>query len=92
MQNVRMNVSRTMPISYGSEPGPFDVAQGCQERTPRMAITGLNPYLNVPGNADKAIALYQRALGAKAEMVMKNGVAYDPAKLRTSVKGLVGWH
>ena len=29
---------------------------------------------------------------AKAEMVMKNGVAYDPAKLRASVKGLVGWH
>ena len=38
-----------------------------------MAITGLNPYLNVPGNADKAIALYQRALGAKAEMVMRYG-------------------
>jgi enamidase len=29
---------------------------------------------------------------AQAEMVMKNGVAYDPAKLRASVKGLVGWH
>ena len=38
-----------------------------------MAITGLNPYLNVPGNADRAIALYQRALGAKAEMVMRYG-------------------
>jgi imidazolonepropionase-like amidohydrolase len=26
------------------------------------------------------------------EMVFKNGVAYDPAALRTAVKGQVGWH
>jgi PhnB protein len=40
-----------------------------------MAITGLNPYLNFDGNADKAIALYERALGAKTEMIMRFGDA-----------------
>lgn len=38
-----------------------------------MAITGLNPYLNFDGTADKAIALYERALGAKTEMIMRFG-------------------
>ena len=38
-----------------------------------MAMTGLNPYLNFEGTADKAIAHYERALGAKTEMVMRYG-------------------
>ena len=42
-----------------------------------MAITSLNPYLNFSGTADKAIALYERALGAKAEMVMRYGEVQD---------------
>lgn len=40
-----------------------------------MAITGLNPYLNFDGTADKAIALYEHALGAKTEMIMRFGDA-----------------
>ena len=35
-----------------------------------MAIKKLNPYLNFPGTAAKAIRLYETALGAKAENVM----------------------
>ena len=38
-----------------------------------MAVTGLNPYLNFEGTADKAIAHYERALGAKVEGVMRFG-------------------
>jgi len=41
-----------------------------------MAITGLNPYLNFDGTADKAIALYERALGAKTLMIMRFGDAH----------------
>jgi PhnB protein len=40
-----------------------------------MAMTGLNPYLNFEGTAEKAIAHYERALGAKVEMVMRFGDA-----------------
>ena len=29
---------------------------------------------------------------SKAEIVFKDGVGYDPVKLRAAVKGLVGWH
>jgi imidazolonepropionase-like amidohydrolase len=29
---------------------------------------------------------------SKAEIVFKDGVGYDPAKLRAAAKGLVGWH
>jgi PhnB protein len=35
-----------------------------------MAIKKLNPYLNFPGTAKKAIQLYETALGAKTENVM----------------------
>lgn len=38
-----------------------------------MAITHLNPYLNFNGNARQAIALYERALGAKTETVQLFG-------------------
>src|SRR5689334_8622031 len=38
-----------------------------------MAIKQLNPYLNFNGNAAKAIELYERALGAKSENVMRFG-------------------
>lgn len=35
-----------------------------------MAVKSLNPYLNYPGNAEQAIAFYEKALGAKKENVM----------------------
>ena len=38
-----------------------------------MSITNLNPYINFNGDADKAIKLYEKALGAKAENVMRWG-------------------
>jgi len=40
-----------------------------------MAIKQLNPYLNFNGTAAKAIKLYETALGAKAENVMRWGEA-----------------
>ncbi len=40
-----------------------------------MAIKQLNPYLNFNGTADKAIQLYQSALGAKVENIMRFGDA-----------------
>src|SRR5688572_27362072 len=36
-----------------------------------MAINQLNPYLNFDGTADKAIKLYERALGAKTEHIQR---------------------
>jgi PhnB protein len=36
-----------------------------------MAIKKLNPYLNFNGTADRAIKLYEKALGAKSENVMR---------------------
>ena len=38
-----------------------------------MAIRQLNPYLNFDGSAAKAIALYEKALGAKTENVQRFG-------------------
>ena len=38
-----------------------------------MTITKLNPYLNFNGTAAEAIALYERALGAKSGTVMRFG-------------------
>lgn len=38
-----------------------------------MVIEQLNPYLNFNGNAQQAIALYERALGAKTESLMRWG-------------------
>jgi PhnB protein len=38
-----------------------------------MAIQQLNPYLNFDGTAEKAIALYERALGAKTEGLQRFG-------------------
>lgn len=38
-----------------------------------MAIKQLNPYLNFDGTAEKAIALYERALGAKTEHLQRFG-------------------
>ncbi len=40
-----------------------------------MAIKQLNPYLNFNGTADKAIQLYQRALDAKVDSIMRFGDA-----------------
>jgi PhnB protein len=36
-----------------------------------MSIKQLNPYLNFDGTADKAIKLYERALGAKIEHLQR---------------------
>jgi PhnB protein len=36
-----------------------------------MAINQLSPYLNFDGTADKAIKLYERALGAKVEQLQR---------------------
>jgi PhnB protein len=36
-----------------------------------MSITNLNPYLNFNGEAEQAIKLYEKALGAKADNVMR---------------------
>jgi len=38
-----------------------------------MAIKQLNPYLNFNGTAAKAIALYERALGAKTDGIQRFG-------------------
>ena len=38
-----------------------------------MAIKKLNPYLNYDGTADKAIKLYESALGAKIEHISRMG-------------------
>src|SRR6266496_5115503 len=38
-----------------------------------MPVKQLNPYLNVGGTAAKAIALYEKALGAKTEMLQRFG-------------------
>ena len=38
-----------------------------------MAIRQLNPYLNFNGTGAKAIALYEKALGAKTSDVMRHG-------------------
>lgn len=40
-----------------------------------MAIQKLNPYLNFDGTAEKAIRLYETALGAKTEGLMRFGDA-----------------
>jgi PhnB protein len=36
-----------------------------------MAVQNVNPYLNFNGSAAKAIKFYEKALGAKAENVMR---------------------
>ena len=38
-----------------------------------MPINKVNPYIQLNGTADKAIELYQRAIGAKVEHVMRFG-------------------
>jgi PhnB protein len=38
-----------------------------------MPVQKLNPYLQFNGNAAKAIELYERALGATVESVMRHG-------------------
>src|SRR6185295_12117917 len=43
-----------------------------------MAIKKLNPYLNYDGNAAKAIALYERVLGAKVEGLQRFGDVPGP--------------
>jgi len=40
-----------------------------------MAIDELNPYVNLNGTAERAIRLYESALGAKVESLMRFGDA-----------------
>jgi PhnB protein len=40
-----------------------------------MAIRQLNPYLNFDGTAEQAIKLYERALGARSDNLMRFGDA-----------------
>jgi PhnB protein len=40
-----------------------------------MSIQQMNPYLNLNGTAAQAIQLYEKALGARAEQVMRFGDA-----------------
>jgi PhnB protein len=47
--------------------------RGRQRQEIVMAIKHLNPYLNFDGTAQKAIALYERALGAKIEHLQRFG-------------------
>jgi PhnB protein len=42
-----------------------------------MPINKLNPYLNFNGNAEQAIKLYETALGAKTEAIMRFGDVAD---------------
>lgn len=42
-----------------------------------MSIRQLNPYIHLNGTAKDAIALYERALGAKTEQLMKYKEAPD---------------
>lgn len=43
-----------------------------------MAIQNVSPYLQFDGNAEKAIALYERALGAEREFFMRFREAPQP--------------
>ena len=38
-----------------------------------MAVTMLNPFLMFDGTADKAILLYEKALGARTDRIMRAG-------------------
>jgi PhnB protein len=53
-----------------------------------MALTGLSPYLNFNGTASEAIALYERALGAKVLFLQRFGDTPeigDPGEAATHV-------
>jgi uncharacterized glyoxalase superfamily protein PhnB len=53
-----------------------------------VAIKKLNPYLNFNGTAEKAIKLYESALGAKTEKIMRFGDIPD-FKVEPENKNLV---
>jgi PhnB protein len=53
-----------------------------------MAIKKLNPYLNFNGTAEKAIKLYENALGAKTDRIMRFGDIPD-FKVEPEHKNLV---
>jgi PhnB protein len=53
-----------------------------------VAIKRLNPYLNFNGTAEKAIKLYESALGAKTERIMRFGDIPD-FKVEPENKNLV---
>jgi PhnB protein len=46
-----------------------------------MSIKTLNPYINLDGTAEKAIKLYESALGARTETIMRFG---DVAEMKTA--------
>jgi PhnB protein len=53
-----------------------------------MSIQKINPYINFNGNAEKAIRLYESALGAKVVNVMRHGDMPD-AKVTPETRNLV---
>src|SRR5262249_32940648 len=63
--------STCTPVPSLSFPRAHDTRRNREEAS--MAIKQLNPYLNFDGTAAKAIALYEKALGAKVDRVQKFG-------------------
>lgn len=60
---------------------------GVGDTVGRVAVGWAADLIVVPGNPATNIEDL-----SKAEIVFKDGVGYDPAKLRAAVKGLAGWH
>lgn len=54
-----------------------------------MSIEQINPYLNFNGTAGQAIALYERALGARVESMMRYADAPKEMKLAPEHEGRV---
>lgn len=60
---------------------------GVGDTVGRIAVGWAADLVVVPGNPATNIEDL-----SKAEIVFKDGVGYDPVKLRAAVKGIVGWH
>ena len=60
---------------------------GVGDTVGRVAVGWAADLIVVPGNPATNIEDL-----LKAEIVFKDGIGYDPAKLRAAVKGLAGWH
>lgn len=44
----------------------------------RMSITAITPYLNFAGRCEEALTFYEKALGAKIEMIMRFNESPEP--------------
>lgn len=60
---------------------------GVAETVGTLAVGLAADLIVVPGDPSQEIGAIR-----KAELVFKEGVGYDPAELRASVRGKVGWH